>query len=208
MERVAIFGGTFNPIHKGHLNLCRQCQEQMGFDRVILMPTNIPPHKRAHHLASNQDRLAMCALAAEEYPDFSVSDLEMRRQGVSYTVDTLEELRQAHPDWELYLIVGSDMLFMFHRWYQWQRILSLVQLVAGAREPEEEQRMREYVQKELDGSKRVHILKLPVLAMSSTEIRAMIRAGQDPGEYLPPGVNRYIRQHHLYEARQGKKEEG
>ncbi|MGI5958252.1 MAG: nicotinate (nicotinamide) nucleotide adenylyltransferase [Massiliimalia sp.] len=200
MEQVAIFGGTFNPIHKGHIHLCRQCQKAMGFDRVILMPTNIPPHKRAHHLASNEDRLQMCTLAVKGNPDFSVSDLEMRRQGVSYTVDTLGQIHQEHPDWKLFLLIGSDMLFMFHRWYQWETILSLADLVVGAREPEEEQRMRQYAAQSLQGSEKIHILKLDAMPMSSTVIRRMLRNGEDPAEYLEPEVYEYINAHHLYRS--------
>ena len=197
MEKIAIFGGTFNPIHNGHIHLCEECDAVFQFDRILLMPTNIPPHKTAEDLASNEDRLIMCGLACEDYPKISVCDLEMQMQGVSYTVHTVKKLRELYPDAALYWIIGSDMLFSFHQWYCYREILEYVTLIAGARCPEEYEQMMEYAQRVLKAGQRVQIIRSEVLTVSSTQIRAALEKGEK-AEYLNPKVEAYIRAHGLY----------
>lgn len=197
MEKIAIFGGTFNPIHDGHIHLCEECDAVFHFDRIFLMPTNIPPHKMPAHLAANEDRLAMCRLACEGHPKISVCDLEMRMQGVSYTIHTVKKLKQVFPGADLYWIIGSDMLFSFRKWYCYREILDEVTLIAGARFPEEYDRMIEYVKKELQAEQRVRIIRSEVLTVSSTEIRTALENGKK-AEHLNPKVERYIEEHGLY----------
>lgn len=108
-RRLGVFGGTFNPIHNGHLRLLQGAREALELDRVLVIPTKQPPHKRPQQLASDEDRLAMCRLAVEGLSGVEVSDLEIRRGGLSYTADTLAELRRRYPDSTLYLLVGGDM---------------------------------------------------------------------------------------------------
>jgi len=198
MKQIAVFGGTFNPIHRGHINLCLECAKHFRFDRILLMPSNIPPHKIAHDLASNEHRLNMCRLAAACDPIFEVSDLEMCMSGVSYTVHTVERLRQEYPDAELYLIVGSDMLFTFHHWYRYADILEQVHLVAGAREPEEYRKMVEYAKAHLQDGLPVYIVHIPVLTISSTQIRDALHLGEPIDRYLDAQVYEYIVKNQLY----------
>lgn len=197
MSKIAIFGGTFNPIHTGHIHLCLECDRALQFDRILLMPTNMPPHKQPKHLLSNEDRLMMCKLACRDYPKIQVSDLEMRMQGVSYTVHTVKELRKVYPHDDLYWMIGSDMLLSFHQWYRYEEILQEVSLVAGAREENEYEEMLSYVEKTLK-SDRVHIVPIEALPISSTQIREELFRGEKP-ECLAEEVYAYIKEHGLYQ---------
>ena len=123
--------GDLNPIHKGHIRLAQAARDEMGLERVLLIPTWTPPHKESPDLAPSQHRLAMCRLAAEGHPFLEVDDLEIRRRGRSYTIDTVEELGRREPGRELVLIVGSDMLLTFHQWRRWREILERVTLCAA-----------------------------------------------------------------------------
>lgn len=200
MKRVAIFGGTFNPIHLGHINLCQECGKHIYLDKVILIPTNIPPHKETNQLADDYHRLQMCQLAVQGNCWFEVSDLEIKRKGVSYTIHTIEKLKQQHSDWKLYFLIGSDMLFMFHKWYQYQKILEQVDLIVGAREPKEYERMVAYTQKILKNHQNIHIIHIQPFPVSSTKIRQLIQQNQPVKKYLPSNVFDYIQQHHLYQV--------
>ena len=202
-NRLAVYGGTFNPIHNGHLHLCAECQKQLHFDRILLMPSHLPPHKEAADLAPGRDRYEMCRIAARTMPGLEVSDLELKRSGVSYTVDTLRELSRLWPGWELFFLLGSDMLYSFHRWYRWEEILSLAVIVAGAREQEEHDRMAAYRRDTLgEWASRVRILRLSALPLSSTEVRqALYRNDPAARQEILPGVMKYIAEHGLY--RQG-----
>ena len=133
MSRIALFGGTFNPVHNGHINLCLECHKKLNFDKILLIPDNIPPHKSSDDLAGNAHRLNMLKIAAKENELFEVCDIEYKLKGTSYTVNTIAELKKIYKEDELFLIIGSDMLFMFDRWFCYEKILKSVTLVAGAR---------------------------------------------------------------------------
>ncbi len=134
MERLAIMGGTFDPIHMGHLRMARAVQRQMDFDRVVFLPSYIPPHKQTRsNCASWQDRLAMVELAIQEYDDFVVSCLEFERGGISYTYDTINFMQELWPGAEIYLIIGEDALIHLYKWYRVPDLLRLVHFVAAKR---------------------------------------------------------------------------
>lgn len=199
MHRLAIFGGTFNPIHNGHLHLGHQCAEKLGLERILLMPTHRPPHKETDDLASDEHRFAMCRLAVQNDSLFEVSDLEIKRAGVSYTIDTLEELHRQYPEEKLYFILGSDMLFILNQWYRYQDILKLATVVAGAREAEELARMHRYHREVLQNHPKVQILSFDALPVSSTELRERVcEKNSNLSPLLPPLVEEYIREHGLY----------
>ena len=133
MERLAIMGGTFDPIHMGHLRMARAVQRQMDFDKVVFLPSYIPPHKQTRsNCASWQDRLAMVELAIQEYDDFVVSCLEFDRGGISYTYDTIKFMQKLWPGAEIYLIIGEDALIHLYKWYRVPDLLRLVHFVAGS----------------------------------------------------------------------------
>lgn len=207
-RRIAMFGGSFNPVHAGHMALCRAVRDAYRFDRFFLVPDNLPPHKPAVELASNEDRLAMLEIAATGEPGFCISRLEYELGGTSYTVRTLRVLREREPDAQLYLVMGADMLFSFRRWRDWQEILELATVVAAARRCREDdggrtefEALEQYRQGFGPLAGRIELLRHPVVDVSSTRLRELLAAGKDPGRLLPDGVYAYIRRRGLYGTR-------
>lgn len=198
MDKIAVFGGTFNPVHKGHIRLCMECQQQFAFDQILLLPSNLPPHKAAVELASNEDRLQMCRLAIAGNPLFEVSSLEMQRQGLSYTIDTIELLKQQYAGAQLYLIIGSDMLFMFDQWKRYRDILNLTTVVVGARHPGEYDRMKNYKERLGSCGETIRIIHSDVVDISSTQLRDALKSKKEAGRYLENSVYRYIVERRLY----------
>lgn len=198
-ERIGILGGTFNPVHNGHLHLARAFRERLALTRVLLIPTHQPPHKRAPGLMPARTRLEMCALAAQEEPGVGVSDIEIRRGGTSYTVDTLRELSALYPEARLFFIMGADMFLTFEKWKDFDRIAALADLCATARTAGGTEDLtacaRRYTK--LYGA-RCHVENVPVLEISSTQIRARIASGADLRGLVPDAVANYIRRHGLY----------
>jgi nicotinate-nucleotide adenylyltransferase len=211
VARTAILGGSFNPIHYGHLLLADDLLERLSFDRLLFVPAGAPPHKSATTLASAADRYAMVKLAVADHPRFEVSDLELRRTGPSYTVDTLGAL--ASPDQALFLIVGSETFLDLLSWRTPRRIAELARLVVVPRagsvfDPEvaaAQKVLREigatrFVVFETgsvpdDGVLVVHATSLPI---SASELRRRAREGRSLAYRLPPAVVEYIRKRRLY----------
>ena len=175
MERFGIYGGTFNPIHNGHLHLIRAACAQLSFDRLLVVPANIPPHKAATDLASNRDRLEMARLATAGMPGVWVSDIELRARGKSYTVLTLERLRALFPECRFTLLMGADMLESFDRWHRWRDILKLADIAAFARNEGEEALLERKAA--LIG--RARVVRVEPLPLSSTLVRERVRRGED-----------------------------
>jgi nicotinate-nucleotide adenylyltransferase len=198
---VAVFGGTFDPIHYGHLRTAFELLEQLGIPEIRFMPAGNPPH-RATTMASNAARLEMVRVADE--PRFLLDDRELRRDGPSFTVDTLAELRAEHPARPLCLIVGMDAFLGLPRWHEWQRLLGLAHLVVahrpGWRAPQTGAlgellaerggaRVRD-LHAALAG--RIYIHAVTQLEISSTGVRELIEAGHHPRFLMPDGVCRII----------------
>lgn len=194
MERFGIYGGTFNPIHNGHLHLIRAACAQLSFDRLLVVPANIPPHKAATDLASNRDRLEMARLATAGMPGVWVSDIELRARGKSYTVLTLERLRALFPECNFTLLMGADMLESFDRWHRWQDILKLADIAAFARNEGEESLLERKAA--LIG--RARVVRVEPLPLSSTLVREKVRRGEDISGLVPEPVAAYIYEKGLY----------
>lgn len=205
MGKTAIFGGTFNPIHNGHLKLIEVCCKAMGIEKAVLIPANVPPHKATQQLAPNADRLAMCQIAAKALPCLSVSDMELNAEGKSYTVLTMRRLKQAFPDEKFYFVMGTDMFLSFDRWYHWQEILDYCDLCVSVRRKNEYpslERKRDELYAACPGLRAdcIHTVEADCIEISSTELRRMLADGNaDAKRYLPAGVYDYIREHRLYE---------
>lgn len=191
--KIGVFGGTFNPPHNGHIRLAKAAADELKLDKLLVIPSCIPPHKIAAKLADGQERLEMCRLAFGCDPRFEVSPMELERGSRSYTVETLRELKVLYPDSELYFIVGSDMLESFDKWYLWQEILSLSVLCAASREEGYSPDLSRFGKL----AERIKIITLDPLEVSSTQIRNS--AGEVSPELLDPKVAAYIREHGLYD---------
>lgn len=199
--KTGIYGGTFNPIHLGHLHILREFYHRLSFDRVLLIPTGTPPHKDAPELASKEDRLAMCALAAREGGEVSLelSTIEMDRPGKSYTAQTLEALSKRYPEDEFYLLMGEDMFLTVDRWYRPGTICSLAALCASPRsENGLEKLLRQKEKLEMEFGARCFIEDIPYLPVSSTQVRELAEKGESLKGLVPERVEDYIREHGLY----------
>lgn len=190
--KIGIFGGTFNPIHEGHLHALASCREAVGLDRVLVIPTKMPPHKRPTALAPDADRLAMCRIATAALPWVEVSDCEIRRGGLSYTSDTLTELRTRFPEDELFLLVGGDMFRTLDTWHESGEIARLATVVGLARESGEYRLLERKREALTELGFRTLIVRVPPLPISSTEVRAGRRDG------VPEPVAAYINEKGLY----------
>ena len=197
MTKTILYGGTFNPIHKGHIALCLWARQQLDAQRVILMPTACPPHKKPVQLESDADRLALCGIAARKHPFIEVSDFEIRRGGFSYTVDTVRHLRESCPEDTLYLLMGSDMFLTFRQWRQWREIARQAVLVVGARENGEREALQAMQASLAAEGIQALVLDNPTVEMSSTEIREEIRT-LGISDKLEPEVQQYILDKGLY----------
>ena len=201
MERLAIMGGTFDPVHMGHLRMARAVQRQLDFDRVVFLPSFIPPHKQTRSdFASWHDRLAMVELAIRKYDDFVVSSLEFDRGGISYTYDTVNFMQELWPDAEIYLIIGEDSLTQLYTWYRVLDLLRLVHFVAAERPGYEGEAGVERLVKAYGPwvvGKIIHA-EVPETAISSTEIRKRLREGKPIRGMTPPAVETYIYERGLY----------
>ncbi len=195
MEKIAIYGGSFDPPHKGHRLLADNLAKACGADKVIVIPAAMSPFKETSG-ASADDRLEMCCLAFDDAL-YEVSDIEIKRGGKSYTVDTLTELKKNYPESELYFFMGDDMLLSFDRWYRYDDVLKLCTLVAACR-TENLEKLREmqlFAEEKLKDGKVIFCDCVP-LEISSTEIRENIKNGENKG--LSDNVFRYITSKELY----------
>lgn len=196
---IAVFGGSFNPPHRAHLNIANEFSSLLSLDKMLIIPTFIAPHKDIKYYVSAGDRLNMCTLMFKD-EKFTVSDIEIKREGKSYTVDTLSVLSKEYPGAKIYLIIGSDMLLSFHLWYRYRDILSKCTLCVMTRENDvSKEDMYRYAFDTLGLKKdEIVISDAPAYEMSSTLIREKIRNGEDTSEYLTKEVSEYIKEKGLY----------
>jgi len=196
--RIGILGGTFNPPHLGHLICAQEAYLQLGLDRVTLIPARIPPHKPVEDEPGAGHRLELCRLAIRgDQERFEVSDLEIGRDGPSFTVDTLEELHSSAPDHELFLIVGGDIAAGLPDWHEPERVLSLATLAVAKRRGTSKVAVDSALES-LRGGERTQFFRMPRIGISSTMLRDRVRSGQPIRYYVPEAVELYITHHRLY----------
>ncbi len=199
MESIAIFGGTFNPVHNGHINLAVQIKNQLSIDRLVFMPAHIPPHKlNAEELARDEDRYEMCKLAIDGLDGFEVSDYEIKNESVSYTVYTLRHYKEAHPNAKLYFIMGSDMFLSLKTWYCFEEILSLSTIITASRLEGEFEKISSFAKTLEEYHADIVILAMKPYEISSSQIRNNVKGGKDFTCYLPKRVVQYIRNKKMY----------
>ena len=199
---IGIYGGTFDPPHWGHITAARAAMEQLGLDKLVLIPDRVPPHKALPEgSASPEQRLEMATLAAAELGKRAeVSDRELRRDGPSYTADTLAALREEYPEDTLWLLMGSDMFLSLQTWHAPEEIMALARIAPFSREAEDESTAfaAQKARLEREYGAQICIVQNPeVRELSSTEIRAALAAGQG-SNLLPPAVYGYVLREHLY----------
>ena len=204
--KIGIYGGTFNPIHLGHIHILKEFICRLTLDKAILIPTHIPPHKQPHALASGEDRAAMCRLAAGEISEapVEVSLTELEREGKSYTVETLEELKHLYPDDEFYLLMGEDMFLTVDHWVCPEKIFSLATVCGSPRSEDglrKLQEQQEFLEKKYGA--RCVVEDIPYFPASSTEVRALAQRGESLSVLVPGAVGDYIKTHGLYRGYEG-----
>jgi len=196
--RIGLLGGTFNPPHLGHLVCAQEAHLQLELERVLFVPAQVPPHKAVDDEPGVGHRLEMCRQAVSGDERFEICELEVKRPGPSYTVDTLEELHsQIDRHDELFLIVGADVALGFSGWKEPGRVLSLAR-VAVAERPGTRRAEVERVLEPLCEQGRVRFFDMPEIGISSTMLRHRVRAGQSTRYLMPARVRDYIDQHRLY----------
>ena len=198
MGRIGIYGGSFDPVHNGHLHLAETAMKKLSLDEIIFMPANISPFKQDKaDVTSGRDRYEMLRLALEDRENMSVSDYELNQTGVSYTVCTLRHMKKLYPDSQLVLLMGSDMLMSFERWYCWQEIMEYAELGCISRNEGDRDILMNQAAK-LSEYGEIHVLWEDILPMSSTEVRSFLKKDEDCSCYLPEKVVQYIVKRHLY----------
>lgn len=201
--RIGVFGGTFDPVHLGHLILAEQCREQGQLDQVWFVPAASPPHKQGVEIAPFAQRVEMLALALAGQPAFAVNELERDRPGPSYTVHTLEEIRRRHPDAELFLPIGSDTLLDLPTWYQPARIVGMATLLVTHRPgwpPVPAEWLREELRLPPEAPLRLQLVESPLIDIASRDLRRRVATGRTIRYQVPRAVEAYIRDRRLYPA--------
>lgn len=205
MALVGIMGGTFNPIHLGHVRLAQAAYEQYNLDKVIFLPSGEPPHKKGKEIVSGAHRLNMVNLAIKDYPYFKSSDMEIRREGYTYTYETLKELHGQNTQDEIYFIIGADSLFNFEKWNKPEEIVKMCVLLAADRDDISTEKFLgeiDYLNKKYNAD--IRPLKTPMMDISSTEIRDAMKNNvidkndQINLELVDDKVLEYIKKNKLY----------
>jgi nicotinate-nucleotide adenylyltransferase len=215
-ERIGLLGGTFNPVHQGHLRAADEVLARFGLARVLFIPSYIPPHKRTTDMASPEDRFAMVELAVRPYPCLVASSLEIEAQERSYSVITLNKVKALYPDAWIFFILGVDAFLEIETWKSYREVLEQCRFIVISRPGFELSSARNALPPEFDagfhnvpeagdvgadalGRFRIFLLRLPALDISSTEIRRRVRNGRSIHGLVPGPVEEYISNKNLYQ---------
>ncbi|MHB9111227.1 MAG: nicotinate-nucleotide adenylyltransferase [Thermoleophilia bacterium] len=197
LTKIAIMGGTFNPIHIGHLVCAEEAVSQYGLDRVLFMPTGTPPHKDIEAGVSSEDRFRMTEIATFDNPRFEVSRYEIDKKQVCYTVDTVRHLKNELPEAELFFITGTDAVVEILEWKDPEETLQLATLIAATRPGFPLDRIPERIRELMDEG-RVRVMEIPCIGVSSSLVRERVAAGRSIRYLVPEGVERFIEKERLY----------
>ena len=202
LMRIGLFGGSFNPIHHGHLIVAQAVAERIGLDRVIVLPSNQPPHKPVRHLLEAVHRVEMVRIAIEGEPLFELSDFDVTRHGPTYTIDTIAHFRnQFGSEVELCWIIGADSLAELATWHRVEELVDTCRIVTAVRPGctnVDWQPLATLLTDEQIARLRADIVPTPMIDISSTNLRERVRRGQSIRYLVPDAVRQYINQHGLY----------
>lgn len=196
--RTGIYGGSFDPVHNGHINAAKTFMEELSLDRIIVVPAYCSPFKKGLAVTPSQHRLNMCNIAFRGLAGFEVSDIEIKREDEGYMSDTVAEIRELNPDDELYLLLGGDQLLIFDKWHAWSKIADEATVAAAARSWEEDSAMEAQAAVLRSMGASVIIVPIDVKEISSTDVREAVRRGDDISAMVPQGVAEYIWDNYLY----------
>lgn len=197
--RIGIFGGTFDPIHLGHLIIAEELRYRLALDRILFLPAGRPPHKTDREISPNQQRLEMLEMAIADNPHFAVSTVDLKRPGLSYTADSLAVLQAEFPDRELYFLMGQDSLRDFPTWHGPDRIVRQARLGVALR-PGVVVDIDTIVRQVPAAAGRIKLIDVPLIQIASRLIRQRVREGRPITYQVPRAVEGYIRAHGLYRA--------
>ncbi len=198
--RLGLFGGTFDPVHLGHLILAEITLEKMGLDQICFLPSGSPPHKQKEEISSEKARTEMLEFAIAGDNRFSINRMEFEREGPTYTYETVKILKEENPEDEFFFIIGADSLKDFPRWKHPERIVEKATIVAvnrGLLSQDEMQELKSKLPEDL--MNHVEIISMPGIDLSSTEIRNRVKEGKSIRYMVPHAVDAYIHQHKLYQ---------
>lgn len=210
MADIGIMGGTFDPIHNGHLLLGRQAYQEYDLSEVWFMPSGNPPHKTDHHVTDVRERCEMVRLAIADFPYFRFSDFEAKRPGNTYTAQTLKLLRLVYPEHRFFFIIGADSLYEIERWYHPAEVMAQAAILVAGREYED---ARCTVEEQIDSLKArygadIRRLHCEEVDISSAQLREMEARGRKLFKYVPESVESYIEEHGLYREQTAAGAEG
>lgn len=206
MKRIGIMGGTFNPIHNGHLTIAQLAKEQFALDQVLFMPSGVPYMKNLREVLPAPVRCEMTALAIRDIPYFALSDMEAAAEGNTYTCHTLQKLKSTHPDTDYYFILGADSLYAIEDWRHPELIFKTCTLLAAVREDAGKQpfswhqfeKQAQYLREKYHAA--IELLKMTGINVSSTQIRALLKRGADIHGLVPENVETFMLENHLYQS--------
>ena len=217
LKRVGLLGGTFDPVHNGHLDLAVKTKQLFNLQKVLFVPVNQSPHKLDVQPASSLHRVTMLELALEQKTGFSMELFEVDKGGISYTIETLSRLKERHPDWELFLILGADVFLLMDTWKSFTEIIKLCHILVGTRPgiklevpdklsqtlglkktPLENNDLILPMTLSTSSGKTIRLYQIPTKNISSREIRQRVQEEKGIKNLLPPAVDHYIMHHRLY----------
>lgn len=196
--KIAIFGGSFNPIHNAHIKLAQRFVDEIGLDLVYFVPTHITPLKDNRSIISSQQRLDMCKIALKDNESFLVSDVEIKREGMSYSCDTIAYFKSVHPDDKLYFIMGADMFLTLEKWHNFEYIFENVTILTAPRDGYDYDDLCKVSSDYQKYSCKAYITKEYIEDLSSTMLRDMIKENMDISEYIDADVFAYINENNIY----------
>lgn len=196
--RIGIYGGSFDPVHMGHINAALAFKEELSLDKIIVIPAYQPPHKKGLALTPSEHRMNMCKIAFGNLDGFEVSDMEIKREDEGYMSDTVAQLRELYPNDEFFLLMGGDMLLYFQHWHAWQKITDEAVLAVAARNFDDDSALEAEAAVLRSYGAEVRIIPIDVKEISSTSVRESVRKADDISSIVPQGIADYIWDHYLY----------